>query len=259
MSVFGTGCEEYHFLHEGLCMLDCPERFFEDKEQGRCLQCHLDCALCDGPNSNDCDACTDTEATLHNGACLGACPSHTFMDGITGDCKGTTFITQQKTQIVCLVFCEQDWFDLIDSPQQHKVVPLYVFISSYTLWPSVVQSMTKTTPSLLKLMLCFLSCRAPFIHFLNYILCYAWACFPTEIAALLRWLTGSCQTLKTAERCQRQFPRERHTALILLFKNTEVQKCCRRCPLLLLLKVAANGNASTCMYLCLLCGEMDRV
>uniref|UniRef100_A0A3P8N849 P/Homo B domain-containing protein n=1 Tax=Astatotilapia calliptera TaxID=8154 RepID=A0A3P8N849_ASTCA len=82
-----TGCEEYHFLHEGLCMLDCPERFFEDKEQGRCLQCHLDCALCDGPNSNDCDACTDAEATLHNGACLGACPSHTFMDGITGDCK----------------------------------------------------------------------------------------------------------------------------------------------------------------------------
>uniref|UniRef100_I3JKW5 Proprotein convertase subtilisin/kexin type 5a n=1 Tax=Oreochromis niloticus TaxID=8128 RepID=I3JKW5_ORENI len=82
-----TGCEEYHFLHEGLCVLDCPERFFEDKEQGRCLQCHPDCALCDGPNSNDCDACTDAEATLHNGACLGACPSHTYLDGITGDCK----------------------------------------------------------------------------------------------------------------------------------------------------------------------------
>uniref|UniRef100_A0A3Q4GEQ2 Proprotein convertase subtilisin/kexin type 5-like n=1 Tax=Neolamprologus brichardi TaxID=32507 RepID=A0A3Q4GEQ2_NEOBR len=83
-----SGCQDHKpRTKSGLCVLDCPERFFEDKEQGRCLQCHLDCALCDGPNSNDCDACTDAEATLHNGACLGACPSHTYMDGITGDCK----------------------------------------------------------------------------------------------------------------------------------------------------------------------------
>ncbi|KAM7368833.1 hypothetical protein PAMP_013140 [Pampus punctatissimus] len=80
-----TGCEEYHFLHEGLCVLDCPERFFEDK--GKCLRCHPDCDLCDGPNNNDCDACVDPEATLHNGACLAACPSHTYRDAITGDCK----------------------------------------------------------------------------------------------------------------------------------------------------------------------------
>ncbi|XP_045923579.1 proprotein convertase subtilisin/kexin type 5-like [Micropterus dolomieu] len=82
-----TGCEEYHFLHEGLCVLDCPEMFFEDKEQRECLRCHPDCALCDGPNNNDCDACMDPEATLHNGACLSACPSHTFRDTITGECK----------------------------------------------------------------------------------------------------------------------------------------------------------------------------
>uniref|UniRef100_A0AAQ5YY62 SPC3 n=1 Tax=Amphiprion ocellaris TaxID=80972 RepID=A0AAQ5YY62_AMPOC len=82
-----TGCEEYHFLLEGLCVLDCPEGFFEDKERGECLRCHPDCALCDGPNSNDCDACMDREATLHNGACLPACPSHTYRDHMTGDCK----------------------------------------------------------------------------------------------------------------------------------------------------------------------------
>ncbi|XP_068561703.1 proprotein convertase subtilisin/kexin type 5 [Cebidichthys violaceus] len=82
-----TGCEEYHFLHEGLCVLDCPERFFEDKEQRECLRCHPDCALCDGPNVNDCDACTDPEAALHRGACLAACPSHTYRDAMTGECK----------------------------------------------------------------------------------------------------------------------------------------------------------------------------
>ncbi|XP_036973954.1 proprotein convertase subtilisin/kexin type 5 isoform X2 [Acanthopagrus latus] len=82
-----TGCEEYHFLHEGLCVLDCPERFFEDNEQRECLRCHPDCALCDGPNNNDCDTCADPEATLHNGACLAACPSHTYRDALTGECK----------------------------------------------------------------------------------------------------------------------------------------------------------------------------
>ncbi|XP_044031068.1 proprotein convertase subtilisin/kexin type 5 [Siniperca chuatsi] len=82
-----TGCEEYHFLHEGLCVLDCPKRFFEDKEQRECLRCHPNCALCDGPNNNDCDACMDPEATLHNGACVSACPSHTYRESITGECK----------------------------------------------------------------------------------------------------------------------------------------------------------------------------
>ncbi|KAM4528249.1 proprotein convertase subtilisin/kexin type 5 [Odontesthes bonariensis] len=82
-----TGCEGYHFLHEGLCVQNCPERFFEDIEQGECLHCHPDCALCDGRNSNDCDACVAPKATLHNGACLSACPSRTYRDAITGECK----------------------------------------------------------------------------------------------------------------------------------------------------------------------------
>ncbi|XP_038130845.1 proprotein convertase subtilisin/kexin type 5 [Cyprinodon tularosa] len=82
-----TGCEEYHFLHEGLCLPDCPEKFFEDIERGECLHCHTDCALCDGPNSNDCDACVHPEATLHNGACMAPCPSSTYRDAVTGECK----------------------------------------------------------------------------------------------------------------------------------------------------------------------------
>ncbi|XP_013861969.1 proprotein convertase subtilisin/kexin type 5 [Austrofundulus limnaeus] len=82
-----TGCEEYHFLHEGLCVANCPEGFFEDNEEGECARCHADCALCDGPNGDDCDACIDPEATLHNGACLAPCPSHTYRDTMTGECE----------------------------------------------------------------------------------------------------------------------------------------------------------------------------
>ncbi|KAM3849392.1 proprotein convertase subtilisin/kexin type 5 [Diretmus argenteus] len=82
-----TGCEEFHFLHEGVCVLDCPESFFEDAEQRACLRCHPDCALCDGTDSDDCDVCSDPEATLHNGACLPACPAHTYRDSITGECQ----------------------------------------------------------------------------------------------------------------------------------------------------------------------------
>ncbi|XP_056289183.1 proprotein convertase subtilisin/kexin type 5 [Pseudoliparis swirei] len=82
-----TGCEEHHFLHEGACVSDCPESFFEDGEQRACPRCHPDCALCDGPNSDDCDACKDPEATLHMGACPAACPAHAYRDAITGECK----------------------------------------------------------------------------------------------------------------------------------------------------------------------------
>lgn len=85
-----AGCEEYHFLHDGMCMVQCPEEFYEDKEQGECLPCHSDCASCVGPKSNDCHSCMDPETTLHYGACLAVCPSHTYRDTTTGACNGTT-------------------------------------------------------------------------------------------------------------------------------------------------------------------------
>ncbi|XP_068190180.1 proprotein convertase subtilisin/kexin type 5 [Antennarius striatus] len=82
-----TGCEEYHFLHGGRCVQDCPHGSFQDKEQRACLSCHPACALCDGPNDNDCDACADPAAILHNGACLEVCPAHTYREAETGECK----------------------------------------------------------------------------------------------------------------------------------------------------------------------------
>uniref|UniRef100_A0A3Q3W1N2 Growth factor receptor domain-containing protein n=1 Tax=Mola mola TaxID=94237 RepID=A0A3Q3W1N2_MOLML len=71
-AVLRAGCEQYHYLHQGLCVLDCPESFFEHEEQKECLRCHPDCALCDGPQSSDCDACAHPDATLHNGSLEGS-------------------------------------------------------------------------------------------------------------------------------------------------------------------------------------------
>jgi len=99
-AVLCAGCEEHHFLHEGACVSDCPESFFEDGEQRACPRCHPDCALCDGPNSDDCDACKDPEATLHMGACPAACPAHAYRDAITGECKGTAACS--VTRAACL-------------------------------------------------------------------------------------------------------------------------------------------------------------
>lgn len=99
-------CEEYYFLHEGQCVRDCPNMFFQHKEQRNCLHCHPDCALCDGPKSDDCEACTDPKATLHNGECLGACPSNSYRDEITGECEGSlpykTWSTSDTTWPLCM-------------------------------------------------------------------------------------------------------------------------------------------------------------
>lgn len=81
-------CEDYHFLHEGLCVSGCPGGFFESTDQMECLRCHTDCALCTGPSSDDCRACVDPEATLNNGECAESCPSHHYRDPLTGGCVG---------------------------------------------------------------------------------------------------------------------------------------------------------------------------
>lgn len=96
--VLCAGCEEYHFLHDSLCLLDCPEGFFQDTELRECSPCHPDCSVCDGPNADDCDGCRDTRATLRDGECLGACPAHSYRDSATGECRGRLSIHTQKSR-----------------------------------------------------------------------------------------------------------------------------------------------------------------
>ncbi|XP_016148018.1 proprotein convertase subtilisin/kexin type 5-like [Sinocyclocheilus grahami] len=81
-----TECKEDFFLHAGQCIVACPDGFFEDTDQGICERCHADCELCDGPEPNNCDSCSDTDRTLHNGACLAPCPAHTYKESRSGEC-----------------------------------------------------------------------------------------------------------------------------------------------------------------------------
>lgn len=87
----------------------CPDRFFEDTEGGVCEPCHSDCELCDGPEPNKCDSCTDPDSVLHNGACLPPCPSHTYRESRSGECMGEilyvifTFYHQYWIYTNCIV------------------------------------------------------------------------------------------------------------------------------------------------------------
>ncbi|KAJ3605763.1 hypothetical protein NHX12_027807, partial [Muraenolepis orangiensis] len=82
-----TDCEEYHFLHQALCVLDCPEGSYGDGDQRACRSCHAACLSCDGPAADDCDACSDPDTALQDGACLPGCPAHSYRDPLAGECR----------------------------------------------------------------------------------------------------------------------------------------------------------------------------
>lgn len=223
-------------------MLDCPERFFEDKEQGECLRCHPDCALCDGPNDNDCDECTDPEFTLHSGACLPTCPPHTYRDAVTGECHGKITLpslnlskTTQAPKPYCVFII---WFIFnficrIDASQCDKVKDA----------PETLCSPVSCNT---------LSCKMPLMHFLNYTPLLCLSVSPdfgsAKIETLFRRLTGSCQTLKNSAAMPKMLPwRKTLRSSFCFSKNTKDAvflrgRCCRRCPLLLLHTVAAGSQ-----------------
>ena len=231
-----AGCERDHYLHQGLCVLDCPESFFERKEQRECLRCHPDCAVCDGPRSTDCDACADPDAALHNGACLRTCPSHKYRDAVTGECQGIKPLHGSEWRMCS---CDHNCFTFMLKSFSLHIKNSEGYFWEYDKRPNFLLS--SLTSQLLELP----SCIFPIILFCTRV------CFLSldriKIATLFKQLTGSCQTLKTEQWCRRRFPGERHSALLLLFKNTKdgkflPGKCCRRCPHLLLLTAAARSE-----------------
>ncbi|XP_072564200.1 proprotein convertase subtilisin/kexin type 5b isoform X2 [Paramormyrops kingsleyae] len=80
-------CETYYFLHNGGCVDDCPSGFYPDIEQQDCVPCHADCASCDGPDVDDCNACLDPSAVRYKGKCLPECPTSTFHDMDIDECR----------------------------------------------------------------------------------------------------------------------------------------------------------------------------
>uniref|UniRef100_H3D124 Proprotein convertase subtilisin/kexin type 5b n=1 Tax=Tetraodon nigroviridis TaxID=99883 RepID=H3D124_TETNG len=81
-----TECEKFYFLHTGQCVDDCPVGYFASQQQ-ECVRCHADCASCDGPSSDDCEACANPKAVRSNGECLPQCRSNTYHDKTTNECR----------------------------------------------------------------------------------------------------------------------------------------------------------------------------
>ncbi|KAJ7423631.1 hypothetical protein BTVI_09195 [Pitangus sulphuratus] len=83
-------CMDQFFLHEGKCVQECPSHFYaEDKH---CFPCHANCKGCNGPDSDDCTACTFSLFVLYNGMCFEECPEGSYYEEATGDCQDTTCV-----------------------------------------------------------------------------------------------------------------------------------------------------------------------
>lgn len=79
-------CMDEFFLHKGKCVQECPSHFYpEDKH---CFPCHADCKDCNGPDSDDCTACTFSLSVLYNGMCFEECPEGSYYEEATKDCQG---------------------------------------------------------------------------------------------------------------------------------------------------------------------------
>ncbi|CAB1456489.1 unnamed protein product [Pleuronectes platessa] len=80
-------CDQYYFLLEAKCVDDCPDGYFASETQQDCVRCHAECASCDGPGSDDCDACRNPRAVRYKGECLAKCVSSTYYDKSTNECR----------------------------------------------------------------------------------------------------------------------------------------------------------------------------
>uniref|UniRef100_A0A8C1VF59 P/Homo B domain-containing protein n=1 Tax=Cyprinus carpio TaxID=7962 RepID=A0A8C1VF59_CYPCA len=70
-------CEDSFYPNDGICnkleCVVCPDGFLEDTDQDICERCHADCELCDGPEPNNCDACSDPDHTLYRASVSRTC------------------------------------------------------------------------------------------------------------------------------------------------------------------------------------------
>ncbi|XP_062847903.1 proprotein convertase subtilisin/kexin type 5 [Trichomycterus rosablanca] len=82
-----TKCSFLYLLLDGMCKASCPEGYFEDLDQGMCVQCHASCATCSGPLSDDCESCSVDAPKLYEGTCSEECPSGTYYLTTSMECQ----------------------------------------------------------------------------------------------------------------------------------------------------------------------------
>uniref|UniRef100_A0A3B3UMJ9 Growth factor receptor domain-containing protein n=1 Tax=Poecilia latipinna TaxID=48699 RepID=A0A3B3UMJ9_9TELE len=79
-----TTCPERQFKTS--CVDECPKGYFNNEQEQECMQCHADCASCDGPDDKDCNVCRNPKAVRYDGECLARCPSNTYHDENNNEC-----------------------------------------------------------------------------------------------------------------------------------------------------------------------------
>uniref|UniRef100_A0A3B4G7S8 Growth factor receptor domain-containing protein n=1 Tax=Pundamilia nyererei TaxID=303518 RepID=A0A3B4G7S8_9CICH len=78
-----------------------PSRCFDIE----CVRCHDDCALCDGPDIDDCTLCQSDKNVRYSGECLSECPSQTYYDETSKECKGRKQWSCYRTFILRFYSC----------------------------------------------------------------------------------------------------------------------------------------------------------
>ncbi|XP_069786662.1 proprotein convertase subtilisin/kexin type 5b isoform X1 [Narcine bancroftii] len=82
-----TDCSRYFFFHNGTCLEDCPQGWFQNIQTFTCTLCYHKCAVCNGPDSDECEECDDPSLVLYNGQCLETCPEGTYTDVQSKHCQ----------------------------------------------------------------------------------------------------------------------------------------------------------------------------
>ncbi|NXB01917.1 PCSK5 convertase, partial [Cnemophilus loriae] len=96
-------CTDEFFLHEGTCVQKCPSHFYpEDKH---CFPCHADCKDCNGPDPDDCTACTFSLFVLYNGMCFEECPEGSYYEEATKDCQACNRTCQTCSSSTACLTC----------------------------------------------------------------------------------------------------------------------------------------------------------
>ncbi|KAM7019160.1 LOW QUALITY PROTEIN: extracellular matrix organizing protein FRAS1 [Tautogolabrus adspersus] len=78
-----TSCPPHLHLHDGSCVLTCPQVFFSQDNQ--CQACHPSCQSCSGPSQADCTSCPPLTALL-SGYCRTSCEDGLYQNPVTGEC-----------------------------------------------------------------------------------------------------------------------------------------------------------------------------
>lgn len=99
-----SGCSFLYLLLNGECKAVCPKGYFEDLDQGVCVNCHATCGTCSGPLSDDCETCAPLTPKLYEGTCLEECPAGTYYHTSDKECQGDVLTLVKTTVLTAALF-----------------------------------------------------------------------------------------------------------------------------------------------------------